>query len=346
MRIVTWNLWHALNGRGRLFFGRLEAEGRTRLRHQLQAQLLSDLQADLICLQEVNPLLLRTQQLGSKLDLLAHSHWDSAGLKLKHWGPPFNLSSGLLTLIRAAYSPTLSWRRQLSGPEATLLRHPISLQFKEARQALFTEAFHPRGRMLIVNTHFHHGLEDPEQLVGEIKQIFSDRPFTHQLKGRLIEELRRGHQRRLDEARKLVAEISRRQSRYALIFILGDLNASPQDEMYQIFQEAGFSDLWLRNPDPGYTWHPEKNDSNFRLQAEFDWPLMKLARELPPSLRQPMERLILRHEQRPRRIDYVWGKALRGGLGLNKAQLIGFPNESGLAPSDHFGVCVDVDWSG
>jgi len=135
------------------------------------------------------------------------------------------------------------------------------------------------------------------------------------------------------------------QDRYQAVVMAGDFNASPQSQVYKMLKDEGFCDAWAEaHPkQDGHSFDQERNSANHLLQGRF--PLTLALDDFSSNVKnkEALLNMARRHEGRPRRIDYLWFRSESLKLKVLKADLVGLPNEEGLAPSDHFGVYADID---
>src|SRR3954453_16925854 len=155
MKVLTFNAWHGLNGKGTLSHGELETPAGRASRLERQVSKLAECGPDLAFLQEVNPLARRLPQLARALSMKAVSQSDLCGIKIWGQGVPANLASGLVIL--AKYDLLKLEGLRLSGSRWSFATPSFSFQLVETRYALLAELTNsPIGRLLIVNTHLHH----------------------------------------------------------------------------------------------------------------------------------------------------------------------------------------------
>lgn len=346
MRFLTFNLWHGLSPSSLVAFEALEPAERRRLREELQVQVLREINADFSFFQEVNPVAHRAPALSQALDASAAFQPDLVGLKLFGLGLPLNLNSGLLILAQKRWG--LKWIEavSLSRPGPSRVRSWGSWQLKEERFALFAETMIPRwGRVLLVDTHLHHGLELTADFLQEIERLGEELQLSASIISELKTRLARGNQRRAQELATLLRALERHQKRYEAVILAGDFNASPVSDLSQMLRDMGFRDAWseVHGEDPGFTFDHNRNPANHLLQSRFPLTLVVEDLSFSASIKDSLLRLARTQENRPRRIDYLWFRAPDLGLKVKRAELVGFPNKEGLAPSDHFGVVTEID---
>jgi endonuclease/exonuclease/phosphatase family metal-dependent hydrolase len=346
MRFLTFNLWHGLSPTSPLAFEGLEPTARRELREQLQIDVLKSVAPDVCFFQEVNPVSARAPAIAQALQMEFSSQPDLVGLKLFGIGLPLNLNSGLA--VMASKRVGLKWVNgvSLSRPGLNLVHSWGSWQLKEERFALFTETMLPKwGRVLLVNTHMHHGLESTAEYLEELEKLGLELELSASMMSELKDRLARGNQRRNQELTVLLRTLERYEKRYEAIVIGGDFNASPASELSQMMREMGFRDAWMEaHPDDaGLTFDGTRNQANHLLQSRFPLTLVVEDLSFSTKIKEALLLLARKHENRPRRIDYLWFRSNSIDLKVKKAELVGFPTAEGLAPSDHFGVCAEIE---
>ena len=199
-RFLTYNLWHGLSPASPLAFAALEPKGRRDLREAEQIRLFQELKPDLCFFQEVNPVFPRVQTLTRQTGMSAVLQPDLVGLKLFGLGLPVNLHSGLVILAAKSLGLKKLAGVSLSRPGTHWVHNWGSWQLKEERFALFAEAMLPNwGRVLIVNTHLHHGLEATPDFESKLQKIAKELDVDEQIIDELHARLSKGSARRLQE---------------------------------------------------------------------------------------------------------------------------------------------------
>jgi endonuclease/exonuclease/phosphatase family metal-dependent hydrolase len=346
MRVLTFNLWHGLSPSTPLAFEALEPKARRELRETMQLETLKSISPDIAFLQEVNPIKQRAPLLEDALEAQSDTQLDLVGLKLLGVGLPLNLNSGLMTAVKDRWPLKRLEAISLSRPGFNLVKRWGSWQLREERFALFSETLLPHwGKVLLVNTHFHHGLEATPAYLSELEKAADQLELPASMVSELKERVMKGNERRAQELHVLMKKLDRLSQRHSVVLLAGDFNSTPDSAVAGALREHGFRDAWTEagNSEPGFTFDPPANPANHILQAEF--PLTLLIEDLSFSskIRETLLGMARKHETRPRRIDFLWFRTRGLSLKVKKAELVGLPNGEGLAPSDHFGVCADFE---
>lgn len=346
MKFLTFNLWHGLSPSSPVTMEALEPVGRKRLREDLQLEVLRSVGADVHFFQEVNPVQSKSEILGHALGGLVESQPDLVGLKLLGLGLPFNLNSGLVTVVKRSWGMKPVKAISLSRPGLNLVRHWGSWQLKEERFALFSETMLPNwGKVLLVNTHIHHGLEATEALATDLLRLSEELQLPASAVSELKSRFAKGNARRQQEMEVLFQAIADLEQRYEVIVVAGDFNSRPESSVAEGFRQHGFRDAWFEahGQEAGFTFDPLTNVANHLLQKNFPLTLVVEDLSFSAKVKESLLSLARTHESSPRRIDYIWFKSRHLEMRVNSASLVGRPGEDGLAPSDHYGVCADLE---
>ena len=365
LRVATLNTWNGLNGKGRLQFGVLETRAERMERLQRQVSLLKDLDADVILLQEVNPLPFRAHWYAVQLDKKEYNVTSNSGIKLG-WGPPYNLNEGLCVLVPHGWRCEFLGKFKLSGQlsfypfRVSQVRSPyLSLQFHEARVATAMRLWIPEDRVsghpgktksiLIATAHLHHppslSLSNQELWQNEIRSGLSADEVVF-----LESEFRKSNSRRTKEMDSLGVWLQGLRKAGESMILGGDFNCEEGSDPYKSLVRKGWSDLWSLGVSggPEATWDPGLNpfaarSLNFHFKAG--------------TFNERVETALHWLDFSPRRIDHLFAyppsesaevnsDTLWGALGnLKGIQRFGGPEESldrsksSRGPvSDHYGV--------
>ena len=326
----------------------LEPAERLRLREARQLEVIKQVDADVCFFQECNPAPRRAPELARLMNAKYNVQPDLVGLKLFGLGLPMNLNGGLVITARPRLG--LKWvdAISLSRPQLNLVRSWGSWQVREERFALYSEITRPDGgRTLLINTHVHHGLEATPEVKAEIERLGEELSLSESVMTELRERLARGNSRRRQEIQNLLARLDTRRDQYDAVVLAGDFNVAPGGEVGRILTEYGFRDSWLTvNPDdPGFTFDRDRNVANHLLQLSFPLTLKVEDLSFSPRIRDKLLELARAEENRPRRIDYVWTWTKGEPVRVRHAEIVGLPDDDGLAPSDHFGVVTDLEFA-
>lgn len=347
MKFITFNLWHGMAPAEKIFFLSLEPGYRREKRLQVGHEELATVGADILLLQEANPVQSTALALAQKLKCQAFWQGDSVGFKFKNWGWPHNLHSGLATLVRHDWPARQIAAVKLSGPNFSKIFNFISWQWSESRYALFCEFQHPKwGDVLVVNAHLHHGLELTEELNQKIQALVTNDVIANSVAHELRERLAVANHRRETEVLELLDHVEKYKNYYEIVLLGGDLNCTVHSKAYGLLSQAGFVDLWRqahRIEKEGATLDVEKNVANQVFNQHFPLSVEFGDLTFSPKARRMILDLLKAHEQRVRRIDYLFVNARQRQWKLNEINLFGLPKGDLMAPSDHFGVVANME---
>jgi len=375
LTLITYNLWHGLSGEGTLRFGELEPLDHRIEREQAQEQYFENVRADIVFFQETNPLDVRMSRFAKILNAVADGQIDSSGVRLESAGLPLNLYSGLTTYAASEFQPIHRRSLKLSG--SSIQNEWFSIQFKESRYALLTECIHPSiGRILLVNAHLHHGLERTKSLMVRVMEwrrkfagggsagaggSVTDKTFRE-----IEAKLAAGDRRRQSEVDCLLRYLGSLGSRYHMIIMAGDFNASPESDIHSKIRAFGFEDLWQKKysspsvksgaatgagavktetdtKTKGYTFNSETN-VNHRFNAKFKLPENWDALKMSGIASDEFRKIIMEHENRPRRIDFLYVKST-SPVSVREISVLGphtgteaVDAHANVELSDHFGL--------
>jgi len=235
---------------------------------------------------------------------------------------------------------------RLSGGQGrSFVRKWASFQLQEERFAVFAETRKKGvGRILLINTHLHHGIEATEAFLEKLKAAMDECELSTSARSEIHERLFAGNERRDREMSVLLRELEKLHSRYDLVILGGDFNCEPSGDVGQKLRDLGFSDVWKRDHpvDAGFTYDREQNIANHILQDRFPSTLMVEDLSFSAKTKEMLVKLVQEQERRARRIDQLWFRSPLRKVVQVRSQLIGFPNEQGMAPSDHFGLVADL----
>ncbi|MCY4513501.1 MAG: hypothetical protein OXB86_07420, partial [Bdellovibrionales bacterium] len=225
---------------------------------------------------------------------------------------------------------------KLSGPLGFCNPY-LTFQYAEFRYALFALAHHPRyGSFLLVNTHFHHGVEWSDPVREKIKHWEVSGVLTSSQKEELEETIETSNKRREEELKNLFSQVKELQEHYENLPLIlsGDLNSTISSPIYKnIVETHQLKDsMEIYSPIP-YTWNPEVNSKNHKYTEKFDVPV-------PTFDKEEVKSFFKEYDKRQRRIDYVFVSP--NIEVLSHTLFADQPGEQGIIGSDHFGVMVSI----
>jgi endonuclease/exonuclease/phosphatase family metal-dependent hydrolase len=325
LRITGYNLWHGLNHIHPNLM--LPAENPfTRLQRKtalhkglLELQKTNDStqnesveRVEFLTFQEANPVRKRCAELSALLNLTGHFAEANVGVRIGQFSYPFFLQEGLITLTSKNLMNVRSERLILSGaiPEFDLNvgGHdiPVSLQLSERRVALLTTAEWNGLTLGVVNLHVHHGPADGKQ-----------------------------NKRRLKEFEVLFDLIKEKKAEDCdFLLLTGDFNCEREHDEYSLVEKHGFTEI-STTPDGGplITWDPDHNE---RCHMTADMAVKGGEESKWDHVQHQFDHIFLRVKKSPGKIP--------ASLSV-KASRIFDDARYGTWVSDHYGLCVDLEWS-
>lgn len=336
MRFVTLNIWSGFNYRGKVKFDYFETKEARAKREEILIEGLKELNADVIFLNEVNPVPAQSDRLRRALKMDAVSHIGVSGLKIGAFGIPTNLREADLILTRPELEAEPVGRVHLAGKG--FVSNWASFHTGNLTQAVAVKLKNSDGRFFCAAV--THWLACPEWKGNSIDKkalatVASMRGFKTadllEAEKRLNEDCRLKRQ----EASRLLDFFERKLPNKMPIVVGGDFNAGPDWESIQMMKNGGFVDLFAEvGEGDGFTWDPLHNANISRYYTE-------------ESERKKAHLYDTYHdidELIPRRIDYLWAR--RCGK-AESCRLCFHETEEGEFPaSDHFGLVADLEVGG
>jgi endonuclease/exonuclease/phosphatase family metal-dependent hydrolase len=330
MKVLTLNAWHGLDGKGTLSHGELETAASRASRLERQVAKLFVCGPDLVFLQEVNPLPRRLPQLARALRMNAVSQTDLCGIKIWGKGIPANLTSGLVILAKTGLRKIEGLR--LSGSRLSFATRHLSFQLVETRYALLAELRDsPMGRLLLVNTHLHHGLEPSQGLLEQLQRLFECKIVSAAQRDEILKLLNGARERRARESNRLLDRLEKLTPAYDGVILAGDMNADPESATIEQFRNRDLVDIV---PTGLNTWDKAANPHIFHLSENFELTV--------PDFGIAAVRTMLRaHEARPTRLDYIL-TSKKLSERVQSVTLFGHDMHPEKSISDHFGICATL----
>lgn len=319
LKIATLNTWHGLNGHGTFLFGALESRAERMARLERQITTLKQLNADILLLQEVNPLPFRAHWYAKKLGMRATYATCNSGIKLG-WGPPGNLNEGLAVLFRTPWQYQVLGKRRLSGQfrmspfRISAVTGPfLSLQLHETRVAYAVRFFIPpekripgfegRSSIIVVVTHLHVAPAQTPRNEDIIQEALAHGHIQKSDVATLQRAFRTANTRRLNEVENLTSWLESLKRPDEPMILGGDFNCEPQSPPYNALVRRGWHDLWLESGNSEdltecATWDAPRNSLTARVK-KFQHSTVQ---ENPH-----LSELYQQFDALPRRIDFLFG---------------------------------------
>lgn len=324
LRVLDFNVWSGLTYLGFLKMGRYDTEELARLREASMIAQIQELDPDVVCLHELNPVYERAEKIGKLLGMDHYAHLHLSGIRLGPAGLPWNLEEGDAIFVRRGIDFSVIGRRQMSGG---FVGRKASWNFSDATQVLGVRLRIGGMEVPVYTTHWHAGVPPGPDIEEAVQRMQAAEQIEEERLKYAFSLLAENRSIRLTEAAATLAFIDETSKGFAILS--GDFNAMPDTPEIAVLLENGFIDtLEEFNPGrSGFTWNYSENPLHQQFYSEYDPDLY---------LRLNYVRLKV-----PHRLDYVFyrsgaGRAISSEIVMKKA--IG-----GVVASDHFGVLADFE---
>ena len=332
LRVVDINVWSGLDYTGYLTMGEYETpEVRVKRYRALVAQ-LKELDPDIIGVHEANRLPGYIRRLADDLDYDAVFHVGIGGLRAGPIGLPWNLREGDAILAKRDLNLTPAGRLQLSGGHVGSF---FTCHFEDATQVVAARIEVEKTSVFLFSTHWHASVLDTPGMSAKAETLANHAGEMEAA----MEEVRKGKQWRMDEARKTLAFIGSVAGSTPVI-LMGDFNATEETKEIRTLLDHGLVDTFRQaNPDKmGATWDARTNRNIIHHYLK---PGMPTSGGL-------VEKLNWIQEGLPKRIDYIFTgpeKVLNAkGISVRSSRVVLNRIVDGVHASDHFGVLSEIDF--
>ena len=351
IKILSYNVLHGLKV-GTFWVSQGESPQHKQKRFQLQVKQLTQVQPDIVFLQEVNPLPGMAKQYITVLKEHGLQYEQVHQVDACGWRLSENialikeLNNGLVILAREGNGLQEIEGLKLSGSGGC--HDTWGIQFGELRYALVGEITWPgtQEKFLLVNVHLHSGIESDAYFLKELSDSHKQGRLSHydELKSELLND----QEERLSELRALTDELDALIARnnYAGIVLGGDFNFEQRAPGYKELLEYGAVDL--------AKIATQKNTHLQTIDPEKDTLAQEDAKTVPGRMRSLIEdestddrQEILADYQdnirRPRKVDYIFVIPIHSHVlpknGCVEKELFGLEEDaSGHPGSDHYGI--------
>lgn len=332
MKFVALNVWSGFNYRGKIRLGTFETKEERRAREEKLIAGLKREDADVMFLNEVNPVPRQLNRLRRELQADAYARIGVSGVKIGRIGFPVNLREADVILARPELKMKAAGRVHLAGKG--FVSDYASFHFGNLTQAIAAVLEIGDGRRLTAVA--VHWLACPEWKGGAkdataLAAVASRRGFGLEQIKAAREKMEEDVRLKRQEASRLLEFIEKIVPADGPVVIGGDFNAGPDWESVRMMKSAGFTDTFAAvGSGSGFTWDPLRNANISRYYAEE----AELKKQRLYDTYHDIDELI------PRRIDYLWA---RGFKKIESCRLC-FDEEEGFPASDHFGVAAEIEF--
>ncbi|MBN1534368.1 MAG: endonuclease/exonuclease/phosphatase family protein [Spirochaetes bacterium] len=338
IRIVSYNVWHGIDGNGTLRMGEYESQKARSARFRHLVSGLKALRPDVLGIQEANRLPSFAERLACQLGYGTVWKIGNSGVRVFGLGIPVNFSEGIAVLARKGYGVEYLGARRLSG--GGIQRDYLSAHLSEVRNAMAARVSIDGKPLIVFNTHTHFCLimnaDTKRKLAGMIAKDGNMRTKRAEIMKEL-EESNQRTERDIDGLVSFVRETTRKYNHPYII--LGDFNTTLESRALQrmVAQLRLLDPYGIRNPaGEGYTWDPRIN-SNTKYDGSPYWADGRTPREGADRLEAEFDRTV------PRRIDFIFLSRHFSPAMIKSAGLVFTEPVQGQFVSDHFGVEVVLE---
>lgn len=325
LKVATINVWSGLDYAGVFSMGEYEPDS---VRHTRLSTLLDEcknLQADILFLQECNPVDAVASFFAEGLGYERISQRVNGGFKIGPLGFPVNLDEGLVILAKPELHLTFFDVWDLS-PRFGAFGDFISLHFEDQNAALVGTVTMGGTTIALVNLHLSSAVADDSLTRAMVAKILTERGVNSQTGESVLGEFSELARIRIQEVERLLHNLNRLLPEIPVI-VGGDFNATSDAVELQNLASVLFS---VSSDGPLTTWDPVGNP-NIRFSAE------------PATACNILETLKASYDGVPRQIDHIF---LGGGFVSSDVQSVAlFANtpHGGRYPSDHYGLIAAID---
>jgi len=247
LRVATVNLWSGLDYQGLLFCGSYEGKEERERRYQHLVERLLELDADVITVNEANPVSRMMRRLARDLNY-DEIHWRGlSGVRFGRIGLPLNLDEGDGILARRHLKLVPVGRARLTGG---WMSRWGSVNFANATQVVCGRINVSGQPLYVFNTHW---------TVARTGAAYAAQATRRDAE---LSSYREAATIRLVEAKRTAGAIQTMLPPGSLAVLAGDFNAVPNSPEMRVIEDAGFIDVVSRlSPHAKVsTWNPSKND--------------------------------------------------------------------------------------
>jgi endonuclease/exonuclease/phosphatase family metal-dependent hydrolase len=259
LRVATVNLWSGLDYQGLLYCGSYERKAERERRYQHLVERLLALDADVITVNEANPVSRMMRRLARDLNY-EEIHWRGlSGVRLGPIGLPFNLDEGDGILARRHLNLVPVGRVRLTGG---WISRWGSLNFANATQVVCGRINVNGQPVHVFNTHWTIARTAAAYAVQATRRDAALSSFFETTRVKANKAYREASTIRLVEAERTVAAIQAMLPPGSRAVLAGDFNAVPMSPEIRAIEDAGFIDVVSRLSPyaKASTWNPTKND--------------------------------------------------------------------------------------
>jgi len=332
LRILTVNVWSGLDYKGAMRMGEYETQERRDTRYQALLAQVKEVDPDVIFIQEANPVTKYSARLASDIGFDKIHQVCQAGIKFGPFGIPSNFKEGMSILTR----PSLDLRKQniwkLSGGFG-IYGDAVTIHFDESIFAIVGKIIVRNTPVYLVNIHLAALPHKDSELANHFERLMEEKKVGKGEFEHAMQTWIKRVERQEKEMKKLIKHLSRLPENSPVI-VAGDFNAVPDSNTIQLFQSAGFFDVYpLGNPNRPYSWDPADNQNIIYSSR---------GTNAKGVLLQGYDLLSSMGAKQPRRVDYVFlSSHFKPGC-VKRSRIVLDSFIEKVQASDHFGVLAEI----
>lgn len=335
LRILTINVWSGLDYKGALKMGEYETAEKREARFQALITQIRKADPDIIFIQEANKVAKYTARLSSELAFDKVHQVCLGGIKVGPFGIPTNFKEGMSILARPSLGLCKHDVWKLSGTFG-LYGDTVTIHFDESIFAVVGKIIVQDTPVYLVNIHLASLPPRDPELTSQFERLVSEGKVSKEEFQEGIQTWHKREERQKNEIKKLLKYISKLHEDSPVI-VAGDFNATPDSEAIQLFESAGFFDVFpLGNPGNLYTWDPETNQNiSYSTRITNAKNIALEGYDLLNSIGAKI----------PRRIDYIFLSSHFKPENIKQSHVVFESSIDQVQASDHFGVFTEIDFS-
>lgn len=314
--------------------GEHETSTQREKRFQLLVDRLRKQNADVIALQEVNPVANMSTRLADSLGFDCIYQRVNSGFKIYTLGIPTNLNEGIALLARKSLNMKFVDVWDLSTGIG-VIGNTFSLHFSEKNIALVGKISINGCSLFVLNCHLSASVPADSLSMHKLQEIILSHPsMSHDLEDYKESLMCQSNERKRQIA-NLIEKIGDLNLEFPII-LLGDFNATPNSHgTFKTYKRSNFLDAFAAaGRDSSVTWDPAHN-SNIVFSHD--------TTVLSESKKDPLDLLATWYDGSPRRIDYILLSSLFQKNDIQNTDIFLNEPQDGLFASDHYGVYTVID---
>lgn len=258
LTLVTMNTWPAMNSNGFFRCEEWEAENDRLFRTEILTSALSELNADIIVLNGLNPAPALAESIASELGMKAETWVSRSGIRFGSVSLPVNLKEGDAILTSETLTAEPAGRLHMNG---LLAGGSVTLFSRGGVQVVGSLITLDEKSVYLFSAVWTESRFDDEKSLDSLLQSYLDGDITgEEYSGNVINAVE-GSETRREQAAETLSFINSIAGADPVI-LMGSLNALPGSREIKVLIDAGFVDVFeLAGRGPGYTINTAENSS-------------------------------------------------------------------------------------